>query len=160
METHSFATFLLNGQLFGVDILLIREINRQLDITSVPHSPQYMRGLVNLRGQIVTVLDLKRRLGMEDTGITEWSHNVILKTDAEVISTRGRFEDFFPLSDKVGLLVDEIADVITVTRDEIMPPPANLVSVDSRFLLGAIKTEKQLISILSAKHTLSEQVVK
>jgi purine-binding chemotaxis protein CheW len=156
MVTHSFATFLLNGQLFGIDILLIREINRQLDISSVPHSPQYIQGLVNLRGQIVTVLDLKRRLGMAYSAVTERSHNVILKTDMEVISTQERFEDFLPLSDKVGLLVDEIADVIAVTEDKIEPSPANLVSVDSRYLLGAIKTEKQLISILSVKNVLSE----
>ncbi|MBY0405682.1 MAG: chemotaxis protein CheW, partial [Cyanobacteria bacterium] len=84
MATRSFATFHLNEQLFGIDILLIREINKQLDISIVPHSPNYIRGLVNLRGQIVTILDLNKRLSLGDSVLSGNSHNVILKTEAEV----------------------------------------------------------------------------
>ena len=64
MALRSFATVHLNDQLFGIDILLIREINRQLELSQVPHSPQFVKGLVNLRGQIVTILDLNNRLDL------------------------------------------------------------------------------------------------
>ena len=81
MGVKQFVTFRLDNRLLGIDILKVREINRVLDITPVQHAPGYVRGLVNLRGQTITVFDLGTRLGLPPRGITGCSHNIILKQD-------------------------------------------------------------------------------
>ena len=79
-----FATFRLGGQTFGIDVRIIREINRILDITPLPFSADYVRGLINLRGQIVTILDLGVRLGLPRKATGPDSHNIILKKSSVV----------------------------------------------------------------------------
>jgi purine-binding chemotaxis protein CheW len=158
MTLKSFATFMLNDQLFGINILLIREINKQLDITPVPQAPSAIRGLVNLRGQIVTILDLKSRLSLGACALDQDCHNIILSTDVELnVHHRNEEEDsdeFFAIPDKVGLLVDGIGEVVTVEESEIDPPPANIGEVDGKFLLGVVKLEKRLMAILSTRQIL------
>lgn len=151
MASRSFATFVLNDQLYGIEILLIREINRQLEMTPVPHSADYIRGLLNLRGQIVTILDLNKRLGLKDAVLSERSHNIILKTDQELQSIN---QDLVTAPDKVGLLVDDIQDVLIVSEEEIELPPANLGKVDGQFLSGVIKQPDKLVAILSVEKLL------
>ena len=157
MATRSFATFTLNDHLFGIDILLVREINKQLDVTNVPKAPNYIRGLINLRGQIVTILDLACRLGLDKDKLGS-SFNIILKTEAELESLR-KTEDRSDLSscpDKVGLLVDKIQDVITVEESTINPPPANRGKLDGRYLSGVVHFNQQLISILAVDKILNQ----
>ena len=151
MASRSFATFVLNEQLYGIEILLIREINRQLEMTPVPHAANYIRGLLNLRGQIVTILDLNKRLGLEDTMLSERSHNIILKTVQELQSIN---KELVTAPDKVGFLVDDIQDVIIVSEEEIELPPANMGKVDGQFLSGVIKQSSQLVAILSVEKLL------
>jgi purine-binding chemotaxis protein CheW len=151
MASRSFATFVLNKQLYGIEILLIREINRQLEMTPVPHATNYIRGLLNLRGQIVTILDLNKRLGLEDTMLSERSHNIILKTDQELQSIN---KELVTAPDKVGFLVDDIQDVLIVSEEEIEIPPANLGKVDGQFLSGVIKQSNKLVAILSVEKLL------
>jgi purine-binding chemotaxis protein CheW len=150
MSTSVFTTFQLNEQLFGIDIRFIREINRQLDLSSVPHAPDYICGLINLRGQIVTVIDLKRRLGFERTLITDETHNLILKTDQEIINSFGLNEvSESAIPDKVGLLVDQIGDIVSVETSAITLPPANAGKVDGQYLSGAVALSNGLLTILS-----------
>lgn len=151
MATRSFTTFHLNDQLFGLDILLVREINRHLELTPVPQAPDYIRGLINLRGQIVTVLDLKRRLGLETTDQGAIRHNIILKTDAELTGQGNRKaqEEKLLLPDKVSLLVDAIGDVITVDEDAIDPPPANVDQLEGKYLTGVIRLDGTLLTLLN-----------
>jgi len=151
MATRSFATFLLNGQVFGIDILLIREINRQLEMTAVPHAADYIKGLLNLRGQIVTLLDLNLRLGLPESTLTETSHNIILKTDNELQSMGS---DLVTSPDKVGLLIDDIQDVVIVEEEDLELPPANIGKIDGQFLSGVIKQPNSLIAILSIEKLL------
>lgn len=162
MLTKKFVTFGLDGQLFGIDILMVREINRHLDISTVPHVPEYVRGLVNLRGQIVTVLDLKKKLGLDLCTLTEQSHNIILKTEGE-LSKLGEADaegndDLSGITDKVSFVVDSIGDIITAEEDEIDPPPANIGVIDGKYLLGVVKKPDCLMAILSAKKVLVEAV--
>jgi purine-binding chemotaxis protein CheW len=154
----TFATFRLDdpslgNQCFGLDILLVREINRQLELTHVPQAPATVRGLVNLRGQLVTVLDLKRFLGLQPSAITPNSHNIILKTEAELTGVRLREErpDLHGPVDKVGLLVDAIEDVISLTEEDIAPPPPNLGRLDGRFLSGVVTLQDRLVALLTVE---------
>lgn len=156
MSSHKFSTFYLNDQLFGIDILMIREINKQLDLTVVPHAPDFICGLVNLRGQIVTIIDLKNRLGLGQCEITQSSHNIILKTESELspIRTMTQRHDLASIQDKVGLLVDEVGDVITVEADEIESPPANMGPIDGKYISGVAKLNDSLMVILSGSKIL------
>jgi purine-binding chemotaxis protein CheW len=155
----SFASFTIDNKLFGIDILLIREINRQLEMSPVAHTPDFIRGLVNLRGQIVTILDLKKRLGRSTTHIGPDTHNIILKSDSELSGMRDDMNDdtLVTCLDKVGLLVDAIGDVVTVEDDSaIEPPPANLNDIDGQFLSGVVKLENQLLAVLNVPQILAE----
>ncbi|MEM0952229.1 MAG: chemotaxis protein CheW [Cyanobacteria bacterium P01_H01_bin.74] len=157
MPTKSFISFQLDQQLFGVDIMLTREINRHLELTPVPLAKKFVRGLVNLRGQIVTVLDLKNRLGLGTATLTDVSHNIILKTQAELdnMPTDQKLEEEKGyLQDKASFLVDEIGDVVTVEEVDIEPPPANIGAIDGKYLSGIIKLEGQLLSIISVSQVL------
>lgn len=155
-EVKQYTSFLLDDRLFGVDIFQVREISHQLNLTPVPLAPGYLRGLVNLRGQIVTVIDLRQRLGMETKAIQPESCNVILKTDVELATLRIRegTDDLYGQPDKVGLLVDAIGDVITVDSKVIAPPPANIGEIDGKYLLGVAPLEEALMAILDIRKVL------
>ncbi len=149
-----YTTFRLNDRLFGLDILVVREINRILDITPVPKAADHIRGLINLRGQIVTIIDLAVKLGLPRRDIGEESHNIILKTEAELVAARlGR--ELHTSADLVGFLVDAIGDVVEADDNAIEPPSANVDEAESRYLSGVIKTEAGLLVLLDLKELLS-----
>ncbi|MFZ0932116.1 MAG: chemotaxis protein CheW [Syntrophobacteraceae bacterium] len=130
MATKQFVTFRIEGDLFGIDVLRVREINRMLDITPVPKAPAYVRGLVNLRGQTLTVFDLGIRLGLPPREITEESHNVVLK--------------HLP----VGLLVDSIGNIVQCDEPEVEQCTANAGRIEEKFIEGVLKLEDELLVIL------------
>jgi purine-binding chemotaxis protein CheW len=136
MAMSQYITFNIKDHLVGIDIKDVREINRVLDITPVQHAPDYVRGLINLRGNTVTIFDLAVRIGFEKREITEESHNIILKKDA------------------VGLVVDNIGDVVEAHESEIEIPPANLKGIKARFVEGVKKLNEDLLIILAAKKIL------
>lgn len=152
-----YSTFRLGDRLFGLDLMMIREINRILDITPVPHAASHIRGLINLRGQIVTILDLAVRLGLPSREINEDSHNIILKTNAELTAVRqaGNNQHYATSTDLVGFLVDAIGDVVEADESAIEPPSANVSEAESQFLSGVIKTEAGLLVLLDIKEVLS-----
>ena len=151
MSQCTFTTFELEDHLYGIDIRYIREINRQLELSPVPHAPEYICGLINLRGQIVTVIDLKRRLGFKTACLTENTHNLIIKTEHEMLNSADREEllQDFTITDKVGLLVDQIGDIVSVERDTISPPPANTSKLDGSYVTGVVPLKNTLLTILS-----------
>jgi purine-binding chemotaxis protein CheW len=151
-----YSTFRLGDRLFGLDLLMIREINRILDITPVPHAKAHLRGLINLRGQIVTILDLGVRLGLPRQEISDSSHNIILKTGAELASARqeGAAAAHGAGSDLVGFLVDAIGDVVEADEATIEPPSANVSEAEGGFLSGVIKTEAGLLVLLDLNEVL------
>ncbi len=133
------ATFYIGDILMGVDIQKVQEINRHVDMTPVPHAPACVRGVINLRGDVVTVVDLRTVLELEPAEINETSRNMIAKAGDE----------------QIGLLVDRIADVVKLTRKEIEPPPANISGIDGRFFDGVYKMQSELLIILNAEEILS-----
>jgi purine-binding chemotaxis protein CheW len=150
-----YSTFRLGDRLFGLDLMMIREINRILDITPVPHARQHIRGLINLRGQIVTILDLGVRLGLERQEIIETSHNIILKTTGELASVRHEGANAYTTSnDLVGFLVDAIGDVVEADESTIEPPSANVSEAEGGFLSGVIKTDAGLLVLLDIHEVL------
>lgn len=136
MATKQFVTFRIEGDLLGIDVLRAREINRVLDITPVPKAPAYVRGLVNLRGQTLTVFDLGIRLGLPPREITEESHNVVLKHHP------------------VGLLVDSIGNIVQCDELDVEQCQANADCLGGKFIEGVLKLEDELLIILHTEKLL------
>jgi purine-binding chemotaxis protein CheW len=134
-----FATFYVGNILLGIDIRKTEEINRQLDLTTVPNAPALVRGVVNLRGEVVTVVDLRAILGLEPAPLTPSTRNVVVRAGAE----------------RVGLLVDSVADVVTVKAGDIEDPPANVNGVDGQFFQGVYKLDAALLVVLNVSTALS-----
>jgi purine-binding chemotaxis protein CheW len=133
------ATFRLGDLRFGVDILEIQEINRQRDLTLVPHTPRHVRGVINLRGEVVTVLDLRQILGLGELEFTRDTRNIVLHSGEE----------------PVGVLVDRLSDVVTIQASELQPPPANISGLDARFMLGVHQQEGELLVVLRIEEILA-----
>jgi purine-binding chemotaxis protein CheW len=134
-----FITFYLGGLLLGIDIHQVQEINRNLSMTPVPHAPPAVRGVINLRGEVVMVVDLNTVLGLPAKELARANRNVIVKNGGE----------------QIGLLVDRVADVVRAKSDELDPMPENLRGIDQRFFKSVYKLEEGLLVILDVDVTLA-----
>lgn len=134
------ATFYVGEALCGMDILKVQEINKQMDVTRVPQAPEYVSGVLNLRGRIVTIIDLGKKIGLSSTHLSDESRNIIVNSQDEYI----------------GLLVDRIADVVPARWDQVEAPPANIGGVQAKFFKGVFKTENSLIGILDIEGVLNQ----
>jgi len=132
------ATFYVGNALCGMDILKVQEINKLMEMTKVPQAPDYMVGILNLRGQIVTIIDLGQKLGLGNVEVSNESRNIIINAPGE----------------HVGLLVTKISDVVMADPDKIEPAPANMSGIQGSFFIGVYKTENKLIGILDIKEVL------
>lgn len=133
------ATFYIGDALCGMDILKVQEINKLMQMTKVPQAPDYVLGILNLRGQIVTILDLGRKLGLGETDISQDPRNIIVN------SAGGH----------VGLLVRRISDVVTADMEKRERAPANMSGIQGEFFTGVYKTNDNLIGILDVDKVLS-----
>ena len=134
-------TFHVGQALCGMDILKVQEINKHVDMTQVPQAPEYVLGVLNIRGKIVSIVDLGKKLGLSSTTLTDSSRNVIVDSQNE----------------HIGLLVDRISDVVATELDKVDLPPANIGGVQGRFFEGVFKTEDSLIGILNVEEVLKEE---
>ena len=132
------ATFYIGDALCGMDIQKVQEINKHLEMTQVPQAPEYVLGILNLRGQIVTVIDLGKKLGLTPTERTEKTRNIIVNSQDEYI----------------GLLVEKISEVVQAPEERIEPPPANIGNVQGKFFSGVFKTDQRLIGIINEQQVL------
>lgn len=135
------ATFYIGDALCGMDILQVQEINKLMEMTQVPQAPDYVTGILNLRGQIVTVIDLSKKLGLSATDFNESARNIIVNSDNEYI----------------GLLVSRISDVVTANWEKVEDPPANIGGVQGAFFKGVFKTNNRLIGVIDVKKVLAEE---
>ena len=134
------ATFYVGEALCGIDILKVQEINKQMEVTHVPQAPEYVSGVLNLRGRIVTIVDLGKKIGLSSSHLSDESRNIIVNSQDEYI----------------GLLVDRVADVVPARWDQVEAPPANIDGVQAKFFKGVFKTENSLIGILDIEGVLNQ----
>lgn len=132
------ATFYVGNALCGMDILKIQEINKLMDMTRVPQAPEYVTGIINLRGQTVTIIDMARKLGLGITDFNDDPRNIIVNA----------------LGEHIGLLVKSIGDVVMADPERIETAPANMSGIQGRFFIGVYKTENKLIGILNVEEVL------
>ena len=150
-----YSTFYLGERLFGLPILSVREIIRSCEITPVPLAPRQVRGLINLRGQIVTILNLAARLGLEDRPGARESHVVILMGGDSGAPARGRAEAEDSAGEHMaGFLVDAIGDVVEADQSETKPAPANVTETEGRLICGVIQAESGLLALLDLQGVL------
>lgn len=126
-------TFQVGGQEYALDIMSVREIRGWSKATPLPHAPSFVRGVINLRGTVLTIVDLADRLGMGPTKSSE--RNVII-----VVHTG---------KDTVGLLVDAVSDILAVNRSELQTPPEMSADKDSTFVSSLMIADERMIRVLA-----------
>ncbi len=133
-------TFHVGDEEFGVEILAVREINRMMEITRVPHAPPFVEGVINLRGQVIPVVDLRRRFGMPPREHDRNTRIVVVE-----------------LSDKVvGFVVDAVSEVLRVPASLVEPPPPIVGGIEREYLEGVVKLEDRLLILLNLQRLLGE----
>ena len=146
------STFTLGDLYLGINIILVREINRSMECTPVPGSPDYIRGMLNIRGRVITLFDLKRRLGWSNSDESHTDirqYNVIMKTHSETMQIDSDLASkSCPWDDPVGLAVDQLGDVRDIVDDTIFPPPANLRGISADFIHGVVEFKQNLLIVL------------
>lgn len=136
---YQLVSFVIENEEFGVDILKVQEIIRTVEITRVPKAPNFVEGVINLRGKIVPVIDLRKRFG-----IAEKEHD----NETRIVVVE--------LVDKVvGFLVDRVKEVIRVEKSVIEPPPELTTSIDSNYITGVAKLQDRLLILLELNRVLS-----
>ena len=140
--TSEYISFAVGDEQYGVNIMAVREIKDWSVITQLPNQPDYMRGVLNLRGVIVPIIDLRCRFGNGPTDATPMHVIIVIQIDGET----------------VGLLADRVLDIITVDPSQIQPIPK--VSHDARtgFLSGLVAVEKTMIALIDLKSLLTSQM--
>jgi len=140
-NTVELASFFVGEALCGMDILKVQEINKLIEMTRVPQAPEYVLGILNLRGEIVTIIDLGKKLGLKSTEISDKTRNIIVNSNGE----------------HIGLMVEQISDVVQAKFEKIEAPPANIGGVQGKYFTGVLKTKDRLIGILDVGKILEEE---
>lgn len=132
-----YSTFFVDGFLFGVEVLQVQEVLRYQEMTRVPLAPEVIEGLINLRGQIVTAIDMRRRLRLPPRAGGQTPMNMVVRTEDGAVS----------------LLVDEIGDVLDVDAATYERPPENLDPAARDLIRGVYKLKDRLLLVLDAERT-------
>jgi len=132
-EQIQLVTFFLNGEEYGIDVMRVREISSMTDITKTANSPHYVQGVINLRGKIVPIISLRRRLGLPDPMDDSMSCIAVMDFKGEL----------------TGFVIDEISDVIRIKRSEIQPPQD---MVAQPWIEGILNIEQKLVVFLNLEH--------
>lgn len=131
-----YLTFYLGEEIYGLPILKIQEIIELPAITPVPRTPDYIRGVINLRGDVVPVVILRTKFGMEEKEDTERTCIIVLQLD------------FGDQKSITGIIVDEVWEVVNISEDQIDPPPSFGSSVPTEFIVGMAKLDGGKVAIL------------
>ncbi|MCX5810670.1 MAG: chemotaxis protein CheW [Proteobacteria bacterium] len=125
-------TFKLENDEFGVDILKVQEINRMMNITKIPNTPSFTEGVINLRGKIIPIIDLRKKLGFESKAYDKATRIIVIELDGIVL----------------GFVVDSVSEVLRIPRNTIEPPPSIIGGVESDYIEGVGKLEDRLLILL------------
>ena len=142
-QARQYLTFLLGGEMFAIGILNIKEIIEYGSLTEVPMMPEYIRGVINLRGAVVPVVDLSARFGKKRTEITRRTCIVIIE-----VETDDEKHD-------IGVVVDAVSEVLEIPASEIEPAPSFGTKIRADFIAGMGKVSGKFVIILSVNNVLS-----
>ena len=138
-----YLTFALSGEEYGLEILKVREIIGIMEITAVPRTPNFVKGVLNLRGKVIPVIDLRLKFGMPEAERTE-------ETCIIVVSV-GQIE--------MGIIVDKVSEVLDIAEKDIEDSPQFGVNVDTQFILGMGKSHERVTILLDISRVLTDQEI-
>jgi purine-binding chemotaxis protein CheW len=142
-----YLTFALAHEEYGLEILKVREIIGYMDITAVPQTPSYIKGVINLRGQVIPVVDLRTKFGMETAEVTEQTCIIVV----EITQSGRKFN--------TGIIVDRVSEVLDIAGQDIEEAPQFGGSVDTDFILGMAKVGESVKILLDIDKVLSESIL-
>jgi purine-binding chemotaxis protein CheW len=143
-----YLTFLLNGETYAVGILNIKEIIAYERLTEVPMMPNFIRGVINLRGRVVPVVDLLSRFGHGNTTLAK-------RTSIVIVETLGQNDDSSDKVTDIGIIVDAVNEVVDIAEDMIEPPPSFGAAIRPEFIIGMAKQDSKFIVMLAVDTVLS-----
>jgi purine-binding chemotaxis protein CheW len=146
-QEQEYLTFVLNGEEYGVDILCVQEIRVWSSVTELPNKPNYIKGVINLRGIIIPIIDLRQRFGQEALEYNEQTVTIILRSQNSEDSENTM---------AVGIVVDAVSEVYKFDRQSIRTPPAFGNNIDPCFLQGLATVEDKLIILLDSNSLLDQ----
>ncbi|MBI5491376.1 MAG: chemotaxis protein CheW [Deltaproteobacteria bacterium] len=138
-EVLQLVTFRLGNEEFSLDILRVQEIIRHMDLTRVPRTPEFVDGVINLRGRVIPVLDLRKRFGLPADEKTNDTRIIVVDVDDRT----------------VGLKVDAVSEVLRLPSDTVEPPPAIVTGAESEYIKGVGKLDGRLLILLDVAKILS-----
>jgi purine-binding chemotaxis protein CheW len=137
-----FIAFRIGAQEFCIDIMSVREIRGWTPATALPHAPSYVRGVINLRGSVLPIVDLAERLGFPATEAAERQVIIVVQVGSQII----------------GLLVDAVSDILTQSTDNIQPTPDVATDVVREFVRGVLAIEGRMIGLIELDSVMAAQV--
>jgi purine-binding chemotaxis protein CheW len=142
-EAGKYLTFRLSREEYGLEILKVQEIIGIMNVTHVPKLPDFVRGVINLRGKVIPVVELRRKFGMTAQEDTEKTCVIVVQDASEARSKT------------IGIIVDEVSEVMDIAADYIEPRPSFGQSVDTEFILGVGRVDSKVIMLLDIDNVLS-----
>ena len=136
-----FLTFILGTEVYGIEILKVREIIKLMDITTVPRTPDYMKGVINLRGKVIPIVNLRSKFSMPEIEHTQETCIIVV----EVNKT------------SIGIIVDSVSEVSNINSGEIEDAPHLGQDIDTNFILGLGKTKERIVILLDIEQVLSSE---
>ena len=139
-----YLTFGLGGEEYGVDILRVQEVKGWTAVTKIPRAPEWVVGVLNLRGEIVPIIDMRLRFALDSV---EYGRLTVI-----IVINVGKGDDARP----IGMVVDQVSDVVDVDNNAIKPAPKFGTALDSSFLIGLAEVGEKMVMLLEADRLLSE----
>ena len=143
-ELLQLVSFHIGQEEYGVDITKVLEINRMVEITKVPQAPSYVEGVINLRGKVIPIIDLRKRLGVESKEYDKNTRIVVVDIESEVL----------------GMIVDSVSEVLRISRSTIEPPPDIANGSKSDYIQGVAKMEDRLLIFLDLSKVIDVASIK
>ena len=137
-ELLQLVSFKIGEEEFGVDILFVREINRMVEITRVPKSPEFVEGVINLRGKVIPIVSLRKRMSMPDKEYDKETRIVVVELEDQLI----------------GFVVDAVSEVLRIPKNITEPPPETATGIDAEFITGIAKMDERLLILLNLNRLL------
>ena len=134
-------SFKLSDETYGIEITKIREIILVGEITQVPETPHYIKGLINLRSSVIPVIDLRARFALSENELTQDSRIMVLNVGRRTI----------------GIVVDSVNEVLRVSHDQISPAPPTVASLGNQYMTGLVRLEEQLLILLDVDRLFGEE---
>ncbi len=134
-------SFAMSDEDYGVNIQTVKEVIRNRDINRLPKAPAFVKGVINLRGDVIPIIDLRKRFGMEQVEYNEMTRVIVVEVE-------GR---------SIGMVVDSVSHVIRLEEGQIEPPPPCVGKVSEEYIKGIGKVEEKLIVLLKIDHVLSTE---